>query len=212
MLLEASAKGIGKAVRRALLQSYNAVVLPEQGGSRPRVTLEMPMMYVQEILRRLKKDCRPGGIIFIDGRNAFYATIRQLLQGNETHDTMQQLQELASILEPDPDRQLTFLSTMLGPGLLQEAGVPEPLRRMIMSSMDRTWFTFGERVFCTHTGTMPGAPLADLTFQFVFSHFLKRAKSAIGDSQMSSSLFGNDHHEAPTPLPSWMGRGCHRGS
>ena len=56
MLLEASAKGLGRAVRQSLLEGFAQVALPEQGGSRPRVTLEMPMMYVQEVLRRLKQE------------------------------------------------------------------------------------------------------------------------------------------------------------
>ena len=203
MLLEASAKGIGRAVRQSLLEGFTTVALPEQGGSRPKVTLEMPMMYTQEVLRRLKKDCRPGGVLFIDGRNAFYATVRQLLYGKDTWDTPEQLQELADLVEPDPERQLQFLSNLLGPGLLQEAGVPSPLRHMIMASMDRTWFTFGEQVFWTKTGTMPGAPLADLTFQFVFSAFLKKAGKELRASRLYTAFFPADQHIC-LPLPSWM--------
>ena len=204
MLLEASTKGIGRAVRQTLLQGFANVASPEQGGSRPKVTLEMPMMYVQEVLRILRRDYKPGGVLFIDGRNAFYATVRQLLQGNESYDTVHQLQELAQVIAPDEAAQTRFLSTMLGPGLLQQAGVPEPLRRMILTSMDRTWFTFGDHIFLTKTGTMPGAPLADLTFQFVFSSFLNRAKEALRDLHLTSQFFPSLSHEDPLPLPSWM--------
>ena len=141
-------------------------------------------------------------MLFIDGRNAFYATVRQLLHGQETWETPDQLQALADLIEPDPKRQLDFLSNLLGPGLLQAAGVPTPLRHMVRAWMDRTWFTYGEHVFSTRTGTMPGAPLADLSFQFVFNAFLKKAGKELRESALYVDFF--KHEEQQLPLPSWM--------
>ena len=203
MLLESSMKGIGKAVRATLLEGYDRVCFSEQGGSRPRVTLQMPMMYVQEFVRRLQNKRRSGGFIFIDGRNAFYSTLRELLF--DVPGTAEDgLRRMVDMLSPDEKERDRLMADLLGPGLLRQSGVPEPLCQMLRASMNSTWFSLDSRVYSTTTGTMPGAPLADLLFQFVFTRFISRVKQEVAEHALGNDVFEDGSLTELLPLPSWM--------
>ena len=202
MLLESSVKGIGKAVRATLLKGFEKLRFPAQGGSRPRITLQMPMLHVQE-LRRLNAKRLSGGFIFVDGRNAFYSTLRELLF--DSPDTAKEaLSNLVHVLSSDEHERDVLMAELLGPGLLQQAGVPEPLRRMLRASMSRTWFCMDSHVYHTSTGTMPGAPLADLLFQFVFTRFIGRVQQEISQQALGNDIFEDGSLTEFLPLPSWM--------
>ena len=203
MLLESSVKGIGKAVRATLLKGFEKLRFPAQGGSRPRITLQMPMLHVQEFVRRLNAKRLSGGFIFVDGRNAFHSTLREL--SFDSSDTAEEaLSHLVHMLSSDAHERDVLMAELLGPGLLQQAGVPEPLRRMLRASMSRTWFCMDSHVYRTSTGTMPGAPLADLLFQFVFTQFIGRVKQEISQQALGNDIFEDGSLTESLPLPSWM--------
>ena len=204
MLLESSVKGIGKAVRATLLKGYDELRSPAQGGSCPRITLQMPMLHVQEFLRRLNARRISGGLIFIDGRNAFYSTLRELLFDVSDSSAEDALLQLVHVLSPDEAERDSLLADLLGPGLLQQAGIPEPLRNMLHASMHRTWFCMDSRVYSTTTGTMPGAPLADLLFEVVFTRFISRVRREISEHALGNDVFEDGSMMHLLPLPSWM--------
>ena len=146
MLLESSVKGIGKAARSTLLQGFDNERFPAQGGSRPRITLQMPMLHVQEFIRRLYAKKRSGGVIFIDGINEFYSTLRELLFDDTAEQPEDTLLRLVHALAADDKERDDIMAHLLGPGLLQQAGVPVPLRNMLRASMSCTWFSMDSHV------------------------------------------------------------------
>ena len=205
LLMEASAKAICSAARPVLLQGFSRVVQPAQGGSRQGSSLHLPMAYAQATLDYLVRQGRSGGLIFFDGKAAFYATFREIVLGQDALHTAHQLDELARLVSDDPHVQEAFLAGALGPGLLQTTGVPDGLRQFLASTLSQTWFLSGRQsVFVTKTGTMPGAPLADLVFQFAFAHFLKKAHTRLCEAGLSLTVVGNHTGAVTVPSPTWM--------
>ena len=205
LLMEASTKAVCSAVRASLLQGFAAVAQPAQGGSRPGSALQLPMAYAQLTLDFLVRHGRSGGLIFFDGKAAFYSTFREVVLGKDALLSATQIEELARLVSPDPDVQDAFLAAALGPGLLQHSGVSNGLRQFLASTLSQTWFLIGDQsVFVTKTGTMPGAPLADLIFQFAFAHFLQRARHRLRELELTFvvSKLGDCPQEVPSPT--WM--------
>eukprot|EP00439_Symbiodinium_sp_Y106_P048541 s310_g6.t1 len=208
LLLEAGAKGIARALRPCLLRSFEAVRQEGQGGSRPGLPIQLPMAVCRGFIRRLKRDRVSGGIIFVDGASAFYSVLRQRLSGREGHHTQQYLEELASSLFDQEADRIRFLACALGPGLLAATDTPEPIRRLVLSSYDSSWFLIGEedpRTYLTRSGTIPGAPLADLAFQMSFSMALQGLQERMKEAGCQAQLQAHDSLQTFTvPSPSWM--------
>ena len=184
MLMEAGAKGLGGALRSELLRGFEAIRVEGQGGSRPRAPMQAAMWQVRGFLTELHAKHRSGGVIFVDGQTAFYATIRQGLLGRDADATLPYLGYLASVLFDEEVERDRFVATALAPGLLERCDVQPEARRLLAASLDTTWFSLGshgESTFVTHTGTTPGAPLADLAFQYVFATVLARLQARMSE-------------------------------
>ena len=143
-----------------------------------------------------------GGVVFVDGASAFYSVLRQRLCSH------QYLEELAvSIFDREEDR-LRFLAGAVGPGLLEHAETPEPVRRLIVSSFEASWFLIGDvepRTYLTRSGSIPGAPLADLAFQMSFSLALQGLQRRMLDAGCQAQLSSHDLGLTfKVPSPSWM--------
>ena len=205
MLMEAGAKGLGGALRSELLRGFEAIRVEGQGGSRPRAPMQAAMSQVRGFLMELHAKHRSGGVIFVDGQTAFYATIRQGLLGRDADATLPYLGYLASVLFDEEMERDRFVATALAPGLLERCDVQPEVRRLLAASLDTTWFSLGshgESTFVTHTGTTPGAPLADLAFQYVFATVLARIQARM--SEIGCVSFVGHRCDVRVPAPTWM--------
>ncbi|CAE7821566.1 unnamed protein product [Symbiodinium sp. CCMP2592] len=205
MLMEAGAKGLGGALRQELLKGFEAIRVEGQGGSRPKAPMQTAMSQVRGFLTELHARQRSGGVIFVDGQTAFYATIRQGLLGQDAHSTLSYLNHLATVLFDDEPSRDRFIATATAPGLLARCDVQPEVRRLIAASLDTTWFSMGyhgEDAFLTRTGTTPGAPLADLTFQYVFSTVLDRLKARLAEVGCVATV--GKQQDIHVPSPTWM--------
>ena len=208
LLLEAGAKGVAHAIRPCLLKSFEALRCEGQGGSRPGSPIQVLMAVCRGFLRRLRRDRLSGGVVFVDGASAFYSVLRQRLCGSEGQHSTRDLEELAvSIFDEEEDR-IRFLAGALGPGLLANTGTPEPVRRLIVSSFEASWFSIGDaepRTYLTRTGSIPGAPLADLAFQMSFSMALRGLQKRMVEAGCNAQLRAQDAGASfQVPAPSWM--------
>ena len=130
-----------------------------------------------------KLTSKAGAIIFLDGRSAYYATVREFLW-THTCETVQDLEALLDVLLPDEDVRDEALAALLGPGLLEQADIPSGLQDYLRSHLRGTWFTLdlaGTAVQHTRSGTSPGSPLADLLYQFVQSRFMRNVVTELAD-------------------------------
>ena len=210
LLCESSLKGVCKAIRGPLLAGLEKVRSSAQGGSRPGAPLQVPMAFAQGHLRALHRDKSSGGILFVDGKTAFYSTLRQGLLGEEGSFDPAFLNSLADAVFEEPDEKLAFLSQTLGPGILAATDVPECVRRVVIATLRDTWFSVGvqeKSIFETRSGTSPGSPNADIQFQLVFAKVMQRVEVVLQElceEVQTSHHARSPHSTTMVPPPSWM--------
>ena len=165
-LLDNSGKAATKACRHVLSEKLEGVVLPSMGGARAGIPLELAALTVQGHLEMLQRSHCAGAVLFIDGISAFYATDRRLLFPR-TPEAMQAHLSSLPIEQSVADR---FFSKAGCKGALSKAGVSDDLIHLLNTTYVGTWYTTdptSDVAFSTSCGTLPGAPLADIGFQYV---------------------------------------------
>ena len=110
-------------MRSELLRGFEAIRVEGQGGSRPRAPMQAAMSQVRGFLTELHAKHRSGGVVFVDGQTAFYATVRQGLLGRDADATLPYLGYLASVLLDEETERDRFVATALAPGLLERCDV-----------------------------------------------------------------------------------------
>ena len=180
--MEASQKAAGRAVRVHLMQNFKRMAHTAQCGSPKGLPLELPMTYIRSHVEQLHTKQKNGAVLFIDGKDAYYSALRQLLIDNGGFETAQEMQTFLEGLHADPEVQARFAALIWGPGLLTEAGVASGIKNFIRSTFEGSWMSLQPelgRFYLTTTGTVPGAPLADILFVFLGSLFLERLRSRL---------------------------------
>ncbi|CAE7576372.1 unnamed protein product [Symbiodinium microadriaticum] len=202
-LLDNSGKAATKACRRVLSEKLETVVLPSMGGAREGIPLELAALTVQGHLEMLQSTRSAGAVLFIDGISAFYATDRQLLFPRTSEALRAHLSSLP-IEQTVADR---FFTKAGCEGALSRAGVSTDLIHLLNTTYVGTWYTTdptSATAFSTSCGTLPGAPLADIGFQYVILAALEALQEHMiaEDLQVQIPLIGAEPSNA---LPvSWL--------
>ena len=180
LLQEPAAKAIGRSFRSRIVGAFQHHSLPVQCGSQRRVPLELPMLHVRAHMERLAKRRQSGGMLFVDARDAYYSVIKHFLFTDGVLDTPQQLEMAICRVHPDEAARAQLAAALVGPGLLEVAD--PPVRNYVRSVLCGAWTTTHDDasfLYEAFTGTTPGAPLADVLFQLVFSLALKSLQARL---------------------------------
>ena len=200
-LYEAAAKGVAKAFRERMLPVFDRIAHDVQCGARRGCPIELPSHVVRTYVQAACRQGLSGGILFLDGRSAYYATLREHLIGVDALSDVGTIQDLLHALHPDPNVRDELFATLFGQGLLEAHGTPLGVCGYIRASMKQSWFALQpESGYCFHTstGTVPGTPLADLLYQEVQTVFLSGLKQKLAEHDIvAKSLHG--HSKAPVP-------------
>ena len=125
-LAEAAFKGVGKAMRKRLADSLQDFITPGQGGSLPGQQIGRPSQHVMAHLNLALHRNESTAVVMLDGRTAYYSTIRQHLFSHDPNDP-DGLDSLLQALVPDNEVRDEVVASLLGPGLLEQAGVSASL-------------------------------------------------------------------------------------
>ena len=164
-LMPCTGKAVAKACRPALAQCFENTTLASVGGSRKQVPIELPSLMVQTYLSYLERRHLNGAVLFLDGVAAFPSTDRTLLFDLTDAQLHAKLQDAGV----EPTVQKYYTAAFRGQGAFGRAGVPSDMVRFLETSLRGTWFSVdatAERAYATSYGTMPGAPNADMGFQY----------------------------------------------
>ena len=205
-LYEAAAKGVAKAMRERMLPAFDKMAHEAQCGARRGCPIELPSHYVRAYIQAARRQSVSGGVLFLDGRSAYYATLREHLLGVDALSDVRKLEELLCALHPDVEMRDALFAQLLGPGLLKSSGTPAGVCNYIRASMKQSWFTMlpgqtgqGDCVR-TCTGTVPGTPLADLLYQQVQTVFLDGLRRRLDEHGLTACAI---HGSAKAPAPCW---------
>ena len=208
LLLENGSKAVAKALRGVLVTGYRRLQQDAQGGSVPGQPLQASMAHVRGLIRRMRESGQAGGILFVDGRSAFYAVLRSALLGSDAAAPQAFFEQLASEVFADPAEQASFLLHTLGPGLLEQVDLPLAIRRFVASCLDETWFCIGDvdmHAYRTRSGRVPGAPGADIYFQFIFSRVLAKIQEDLEEAELAAYCpVAGTSQRLRLPIPTWM--------
>ena len=165
-LVEPAAKGVMKATRPILNAGFEAIALPTIGGARKRHPADLAALSTQCHLSRLKRQGKSGAVLYLDGVSAFYSVHRGHLFGGDLSGLSEHLRSLP--LEPEVRERVA--RAVADGGALDRAGIPAGTQMLLQAAFASTWFvvdTEQEVIQATSRGTTPGAPLADILYQFV---------------------------------------------
>ena len=208
LLLEPGAKAVARALRADLLQAFDCVRQPAQGGSRPKNPLPVASAHVKGLIKRIVDYKLCGGILFVDGQAAFYSLLREALLGTASCSDQDFIHALADAVFTKEEDRMRFVIQAMGPGLLASAAVPSAIQRFVAACLDNTWYCVGREpghFYLTRTGSVPGAPLADLLFQLAFGRVLadiSEQADTLGIRPLCPTAPGGT--ALPLPAPSWM--------
>eukprot|EP00439_Symbiodinium_sp_Y106_P077141 s375_g16.t1 len=199
MVTSVAAKVMHRCIRDELKPTLLAVQPPLQGGVRPGLGIEAPILAVKTFAALSDALGAPWSVTFVDLQAAFYSVIRQTLVDNP--DTDAAFLRMLHTLQV-PGYALTELKDHLhSVAELPRQGVTAHTAAMVQDLFTGTWFrlTGNPELVRTHRASRPGDPAADILFSFCLSALFRRLELAL-DSQGLKV-----HVPAPTVRPSWAG-------
>ena len=201
-LQEPAAKAVSKALRPHLCERFESIAMQGVGGARPAFALTIPALTVQAAMSCAHSAKRSISVLFIDGVAAFYATSRESLFRQDRATLEQQLRS-----GPCSEEVIAaFLAFLPEVGALEAAGVNTATVAALQATLSGTWYTTlpeAKEVFSTEKGTVPGAPLADLLFQYVLQAAILTLDFMLRRSGIAMCVRaqGNEVHAEPC---SWL--------
>ena len=202
-LAEAAYKGVAKAFREKLLPAFTAIAGEAQCGAKRGCPIEYPSHIVRAYVQAANKKCVSGGVLFLDGRDAYYSALREHLFDGKDLENPEGLRALLTALHPDQQQQDELFSMLMGPGLLSRTDTPSGVCGFLKAAMSASWFSLRpESGLCyrTATGTVPGTPIADLLFQEIQIIFLPGLQQRLQELNLEVKTYSR---EVAGPMPCW---------
>ena len=205
LLQECSGKAVAAALRERLLAGLEKQAPDGMAGARRGVPLTLPCHLVGRHLDRLRQAAGNGAVLFVDGEAAFYATVRCFLDPQHGHHT---LDAWVDSLHEDSFITDAVKAMLRAHDVLAAGQVAFAVRDALRNSIACSWYTAlpsdGE-IYQAVTGTVPGAPLADLLFQLTFVMCITRVTEALAATGHCARLpVAYAAQDVPCTHPTWM--------
>ncbi|CAE7314008.1 unnamed protein product, partial [Symbiodinium sp. CCMP2456] len=202
-LMATTGKAVAKACRPVLARRFESITQASVGGSRKDVPIELPSLMVQAFLGHLRRHKLNGAVLFLDGVAAFPSTDRTLLFDL----TEEELQAKLVEAQVEPEVAARYKAAFQGQGALGRAGVPADVVAFLRASLRGTWFSVDEKAtqaYATTCGTLPGAPNADISFQYAAQASLAALERHLADEGISARLAAPSGGQVDAPPATWL--------
>ena len=208
-LQEVPTKAISSMMRKYLVQAMDDVAPPLQLGGRAGGPMLVPSLHVQSHLRRMRQLCRSAGVLYIDGVQAFYSVIREIVTGLEDGDQgAHRIVDIISSLSDDETVREDIFKMLCGPTILEHANVPSFVQGFLRSHFRGSHFEMSRGLptrYLTHAGTTLGAPLADILFQLALVAFHRRLQARLDQAGLLVTVHVPDRPEvAQSATSTWV--------
>ena len=200
MLLDCLAKLYHSILRKRLMSYARCWQQPMQLGGYPGQQTQYATQYIRTFAALAQQRSLSTAVIFLDLRSAFHHLIRETIFGNGA-DTLDVLDRCLQDTGFDVDAMKAEYAT-LSADFLQDV---DPLTQQLLRDAHcNTWFTVAQhdQTYCTHRGSRPGSPLADLAFNAMMSGLIRDLQQdldALSPLQAAFSVL-----ELRAPLVAWV--------
>ncbi|CAE7458715.1 unnamed protein product, partial [Symbiodinium sp. CCMP2592] len=199
MVTSIASKVMHKCLRDELKPALLASQHQLQGGVRPGLGIETPILAVKTYALLSEAAKQPWAIGFVDLQAAFYSVIRQTLVSNPDSDAG--YLELLHALQV-PDYALHELKQHLQSlAELPRLGVNPHTIALVRDLFEGSWFRMTNNPTLTQTrrGSRPGDPAADILFSFTLSALFRRLAESLQQHNLGVSV------PIPDSRPEWSG-------
>ena len=135
----------------------------------------VPALHVVAHLRRMRQLRQSAGVLYIDGVQAFYSAIREIVTGaDETEAGAARIVGIIEEMHTDEQVRADLFRLLCGPSILAQAGTPLFVQNFLRTGFHGSHFCVGgnhDNIYLTRAGTIPGSPLADIVFQLALVRF-----------------------------------------
>ena len=204
LLQECSGKAVAAALRSKLLAGLERIAPDGMAGGRRGIPLAIPCHLVGRYLDTLRQNTQSGAILFVDGESAFYATARCFLDPVHGDVTLDQW---VSTLHDDPYITDQLRALLRVHDVLKAGEIAASVCDALRCSLSSTWHTAlptRSEIYHSVTGTVPGAPLADLLFQLTFTMCMDQVTQALDEAGHCARIPSGALCEASCTHPTWM--------
>ena len=210
-LQEIPHKAVSSMIRKYLVQALDQVASPLQLGGRPKGPIGVPSMHALAHLRRARRMKCSSGILYIDGVQAFYSVLRELVVGLDAGEAG--IPRIVSIIEDMHDDETVradVFRLLCGPSILEQAAATPFVQSFLRSQFHGTFFQLGrgtQDIYLTQAGTVPGAPLADILFQLALVTFHRRLQQRLRQAGLLVTVevpAGGQFRQAESSTATWV--------
>ena len=204
LLQECSGKAVAAALRSKLLAGLERIAPAGMAGGRRGIPLAVPCHLVGRYLDTLRQTVQSGAVLFVDGESAFYATVRCFLDPDHGDMT---LDHWVSSLHDDPYITDQLRALLRAGDVMLAGNIAASVCDALRCSLSSTWYTAlptHDEIYRSVTGTVPGAPLADLLFQLTFAMCMDQVTQALSEAGHCARLPPSTSYEVPCSHPTWM--------
>ena len=185
-------QGIGRSIRVQLAERLKHFTTPGQHGSLPGQNIGVRSHHVLAYLHLAQKRGLSAAAVFPDGRSAYYATVRIC---SPTNLMRSPLRGLVGTLIPNPSLHDEAVAALVGPGLLQAAGIPAGLAAFLRYHLQGIWFTLHtcpHEIQHTKSGTTPRSPL-----EFVQTSFMRNVMHDLEEHGLTARITTRSDASSP---------------
>ena len=198
LLLPSAGKRTHAILRTQIMEKLEPARAPGQLGGFPG----QQVIYGSQAIRTFGHICDAAGlscaILFLDLASAFHHLIRECVVGAYEGSNLEPVLE---VLQQSGHSPAHFRQYAKLPGILADIGLAEPIVRLLRDIHLSTWCTIHERwLLCTHRGTRPGSPLADIIFHALMARVAQEIDAWIQTQHDFVQLLNELHVEVPSIL------------
>ena len=199
---------MGKAVRASLRNTINkpyeyASDVFQFGGKKGQTVL-FGAQAVRHFLAWQKSIGNSTAVLFCDVASAFYKVLRELAIGATCSDA--DLAGIVSRLGLEPEVMAELRKALNGKTVYQEMGATQQQQMLLHESLQQTWFTSdGQTCIQTQRGTRPGDSWADIVFNILVAHVLRKVQKRLDEHHMITIVPAAEfaQHDAPFWQATW---------
>ena len=191
----------GKVMHRCLRDDLKPILLahqpPLQGGVRPGLGIETPILAVKTFVLMADAVRQPWSVAFVDLQAAFYSVIRQSLVDCPGSD--REYLALLHTLQVPSYAVAELKQHLIRLAELPRLGVNPHTVALVRDLFTGSWFRLSgcPELVCTQRGSRPGDPAADILFAFTLTALFRHVNEVLSHHGLCVRV------PSPAQRPEW---------